>query len=1164
MPLFIFAIAKFGFIIYFCFLLTNNGYAVETAWEYSVNLEDYEYQTQDKLSKVFPDSQVWAGSASLKPFLDSENVKKNRSSLKLIYEPASESSWAGIQKTFIFAQNWSDFKAVSFWIYGDESNNEISFMFKDKDMESWMSPWVKLDWSGWKRFEFLIADMAQDPYNVIKTGNAAKDLEEVRAYLFVIKGHSNSKINIDSVELDSDKKLGSIPEVVKSEAPEGLFQILIEGFEYKSDNELMRIYLHRTIWTNKASLAYSLESREVKENETSLKLVYGPSSNDSWAVLQKRFSSAQDWSNIKGIEFWLYGDNSYNEITLMLRDADNEAWQIPWIQLGWAGWRKFYYDFNDFIRDPHDSVKNVNLKKDFNKVKSMLIVIRGGGEGSIYLDAISLISASQINLSEKIDLQAVPSINKIYLYWNDSSNPFILKYLVYRDGEMIGYTYSPFYIDTSLLPNSEYKYQVSPYFSNGIEGEKSEVKSSSPKPESFGSNVKVDKDWLIVNGEKFFIKGIGYSPFRPYCDPRYDNPASLNVLEEDMRLIKDAGFNTLRTWDAMDERQLIMAEKYELMVMQGLSIDPRGNFNNPEFIQNSLKTIEEKVNWSKNHDNILCYMLINEPDIQAVLRAGIDFTSDLFRDAAKTARKIDPGRPISASLWVPTDFLDTSMLDFVCFNIYEYGTPMITQDMGYDNYICWLKKKHAQNKPLIISEFGYSVSPLGPGNYEYGGNTADIQKEGIVNNIKKIIGAGATGFCVFEWIDEWWKNFDYDGDVRKHDKDDPEEWFGILEIFDDKSNIHGTPRPAYYGLRNILTNFEAFYKDVINSAAFNKDFILDITTDKTKYISSEIINIVFILMDKQKMPLRGAPITYTLIDNRNSIQTVGKGNTDKSGKVHFSYISLPGSKSTVVSVSAGAELSNSLKAVNLKHIFIEEDKKYTLKRRHAKMIKTSKPPQIDGIFDKVWKNTEHMLLKGEVDNIVQARMGNWGGESGLSAKVYMLWDESNIYIFGDIMDDFPCINKKKYSGIWDGDALELFLSTDPDKIPETGYSPDDFQVILGSNEKMWIYGQAVGGIRNQEPKDSKIRVKKHEKGYTVEAKISLNNFNNPKFEAGKIIGFDLALDDADKAQKREVQLVWSGLPDNYENSKYWGRCTLIDKPKYKKGALNGIWKIFKR
>ncbi|OIO32735.1 MAG: hypothetical protein AUJ70_04915 [Candidatus Omnitrophica bacterium CG1_02_40_15] len=1012
---------------------------------------------------------------------------------------------------------------------------------------------------------------------MVKTGNGIKDLEEVRAYLFVVKGNSKSKINIDAIELRSDKSLECIRDAVKPDVPEGTFSFLMEGFEYKSNDELMSIYLHRTVWTNKASLAYSLESIDIEQPcstaaalgpimcKMSLGLVYTPSSNDSWVVLQRRFSLAKDWSNIKGIGFWLYGDNSYNEITLIFRDADNEAWQIPWIQLGWSGWRRFYYDFNDLTRDPYDSVKNVTSKKDFDKVKSMLIVMRGGVKSNIYLNAISLISLSPINQSEKIGLQTVSSINKIYLYWDDSSNPFISKYLIYRDGEMIGYSYNPFYIDADLPPANEHTYQVSAYFSNGREGEKSvsRVCSSKPKP-SLSSNVKVDKDWLVVNGEKFFVKGIGYSPFRPYCDPRYDNPAPLDALEDDMRLIKDAGFNTLRTWDAMDERQLIMAEKYGLMVMQGLSIDPKGDFNNPEFVKNSLKAVEEKVKWSKDHDNVLCYMLINEPDVQTVLKSGVESVSSLFNNGAKTVRNIDSNKPISASLWVPTDFLDTSMLDFVCFNIYRYDSPMITQDMGYDNYINWLKKKHAQNKPLIISEFGYSVSPLGPGNYGYGGNTADAQKEGIINDIKQIIGAGATGFCVFEWIDEWWKNFDYESDANKHDSNDPEEWFGILGILDDKSSIQGEPRPAYYGLKNILTNFDVFYKDAVNSTGFNKDFILDIGTDKTKYISSEAINIVFTLMDGQRMPLRSAPITYTIRDKRNSIQTVGKVNTDKDGKVYFSYISLPGSKSTVLSISVGARLSNGLKAVNLKHIFIEEDMKYALKKRHAKMVKTSKPPQIDGVFDNAWKDANPMLLKGDVDNIVQARMGNWVGESGLSAKVYMLWDEANIYIFGDIVDEFPCINNNKDSGLWDGDALEIFLSTGPDKIPETGYSPDDFQVILGSNEKMWIYGQAAGGARNQEPKDSKIIVKKHEKGYTIEAKISLNNFNNPKFEAGKILGFDLALDDADKTQKREAQLVWSGLPNNYENSKYWGRCTLIDISKNKKGVLRGIWEIFKR
>jgi hypothetical protein len=1179
------------FIFYISFLLANNVYPVETKWESEVILEDFEYQTQDKLSKAFPDSQIWTKGSSLKLFSDSENAKRCSLSLKLIYEPASESSWAGIQKQFIFAQDWSNFNAVSFWIYGDSSNNEISFMFKDKDGESWMAPWIRLDWVGWKRFEFLIADMAQDPYSMVKTGNTKRDLDEVKAFLFIIKGGANSKINIDAIELDSDKILKSIPDAIRSEIPEGYFRLLIEDFNYSSNDELMRIYPLRAVWTNKASLSYSLESGEIQENQclvpleqnlpeaatqkpdintagplkNYLKLVYVPRSNDSWAVLQKRFSSAKDWSGIKGIEFWLYGDNSYNEIAMMFRDADNEAWQIPWIQLGWAGWRRFYYDFNDLVRDPYDSVKDVNLKKDFNEVKSLLVILRGGGEGNIYLSAINLISASSINLSEKIGLQVVPSFNKIYLYWNDSSNPFILKYIVYRDGEMIGYAHSLFYTDDHLSPGIEYRYQVSAYFTNGAESEKSEAKSGSLKQGSMNGNIKVDKDWLIVNGEKFFIRGIGYSPFRPYRDPSYDSTASLDMLEQDMRLIKEAGFNTLRTWDAMDERQLIMAEKYGLIVMQGLSIDPRGDFNNPEFIRNSLRMVEEKVNQSKNHDNILCYMLINEPDIQAVIKAGVEPTSNLLKEAVKVVRNIDPDRLISASLWVPTDFLDTSMLDFVCFNIYNYGSPMITQDMGYDNYIRCLKKIHAQDKPLVISEFGYSVSPLGPGNYEYGGNTEDMQKEGIINNVKQIISAGATGFCVFEWIDEWWKNFDYSGDARKHERDDPEEWFGILGIADDNSDIQGTPRPAYYSLRNMLSNFDAFYKDSLYSAGLNKDFMLDINTDKDQYVSSDIIKVIFTLEDKQKMPLAGIPITYTLTDNRNSIKTTGKGDTDNKGKIYFNYVSLPCNKSTVATISAGADFGKGLKAVNLKHIFIEEDKKYTLKRRTTKIIKAFKAPHIDGIFDSLWKDAEPVLLKGVVSNMVLARIGNWEGESDLSAKVYLLWDESDLYIFGDVIDDFPAVNKNNGSGIWDGDALELFLSMNPNKIPETGYSQDDFQIILGANEKMWIYGQAKGGTRNQEPKDSKIKVKRREKGYTIEAKIALSNFTTSRFESRRILGFDLAIDDADETQKREVQLIWSGIPTDYQHSQYWGRCILTGKPEHKKkGVLDGIWKIFKR
>ena len=118
---------------------------------------------------------------------------------------------------------------------------------------------------------------------------------------------------------------------------------------------------------------------------------------------------------------------------------------------------------------------------------------------------------------------------------------------------------------------------------------------------------------------------------------------------------------------------------------------------------------------------------------------------------------------------------------------------------------------------------------------------------------------------------------------------------------------------------------------------------------------------------------------------------------------------------------------------------------------------------------------------------------------------------------------------------------------DPEKIPEAGYSSSDFQILIGANEWMWIPSQAKGGIRNDTPKLSKVVTKKNDTGYVLEAKINIANFWDKPFRVFKkddILGFDVAIGDADKNGVREGKLIWNGTGEGYKNSAVWGRLKL--------------------
>lgn len=102
------------------------------------------------------------------------------------------------------------------------------------------------------------------------------------------------------------------------------------------------------------------------------------------------------------------------------------------------------------------------------------------------------------------------------------------------------------------------------------------------------------------------------------------------------------------------------------------------------------------------------------------------------------------------------------------------------------------KRTLAQDKPLIITEHGLSVSPNGDGR-GYGGNTLAEQRDGMIRMNEDWLAAGAVGGCAFMWTDGWWKT----GSEDQHNPG-PESWYGILEVDTD---YVGKPRPVYYALK---------------------------------------------------------------------------------------------------------------------------------------------------------------------------------------------------------------------------------------------------------------------------------------------------------------------------------------------------------------------------
>jgi hypothetical protein len=299
-------------------------------------------------------------------------------------------------------------------------------------------------------------------------------------------------------------------------------------------------------------------------------------------------------------------------------------------------------------------------------------------------------------------------------------------------------------------------------------------------------------DWLTVDGERFFVVGIGYDAgCRPGQLP-WQRTFDRELLSHDFRRIREAGFNTLRVWGPLKDEELALAREFGLWVIQGLWFDPKADFNDPGFRSETYALVEREVRRMAKFDNILYYLLLNEPHGDAAQRVGVAGMHDFYAGLLEHARRAAPGALFSYANCVFTDYLSWDGWDVASYNVYPYSPAVIDKSLGYAAYLKWLKAAYAGEMPLVITEFGLSVSPSGDGR-GYGGNSLEQQRDGVLQMWEDIIAAGCSGGCAFMWIDGWWKH----GNEHAHD-DHAEEWYGLLSADED---AQGEPRPVYYALK---------------------------------------------------------------------------------------------------------------------------------------------------------------------------------------------------------------------------------------------------------------------------------------------------------------------------------------------------------------------------
>jgi hypothetical protein len=339
------------------------------------------------------------------------------------------------------------------------------------------------------------------------------------------------------------------------------------------------------------------------------------------------------------------------------------------------------------------------------------------------------------------------------------------------------------------------------------------------------TKIELKDNWYYINGQKYFIKAIGYEigarpGQHPYEGVRNDD---LDLMKFDLKVIKEGGYNTIRTWSQFSEAQLKLVQESGLKLIMGIDVNPEKNYGDPEFIKECVEKVKRVTAYAKKYDCIITYLVINEPQTDHIYQVSGKAFVGLMKTLIEQIHNEHPGIPVTLSAnAMISDYMDESYFDLYAYNCYDHSEAQ-TATMGFKDYIKGLNELNGLDKPFITTEFGYSVSHKGYG--RYGGNTLKQQSDGLIANYRDLIDAGAVGMCPFYYADGWWKG----GDKNKHALDQPEEWFGFWG-YSDGNDKYGSPRPVWFAMRDYMKALIISPKN--NSIYIGTSLPMELYTDK--------------------------------------------------------------------------------------------------------------------------------------------------------------------------------------------------------------------------------------------------------------------------------------------------------------------------------------------
>ncbi|MCK5830690.1 MAG: hypothetical protein KAH20_10340 [Methylococcales bacterium] len=379
------------------------------------------------------------------------------------------------------------------------------------------------------------------------------------------------------------------------------------------------------------------------------------------------------------------------------------------------------------------------------------------------------------------------------------------------------------------------------------------IKATTPAPSNFA--VKNGKIIDLKKNKALFFKGMGYSPYLPGENPlKGAAPGNDERYLEHLTVMRDMGVNYLHVFPLkMPPKFFIQLDTTDMLYGQDIWLDG--------YVPDFLAKDYQALMWTIIKETIDLTYQVGRPDRLVLFSIGdeLQAKSVISTDANNPNVKSFTGKHVQVTNRTPTEVALAQLIDkaidyelttygrrhlychtswthigplnrsdldvasqnrlmpdigdLVCLNVYTYARGVVTSLPGSktkSSYQGYLEELAAStDKPIFITQAGLSTSPFEPKPYSAPGFGGHKEKDvpAVFKSIWKDLhtAKGNDKFCgiaFFELHDEWWKSGEDPVDSTKHEREDPEEWFGLFEVGVDhrlipKKNIPNTVRKLY-------------------------------------------------------------------------------------------------------------------------------------------------------------------------------------------------------------------------------------------------------------------------------------------------------------------------------------------------------------------------------